>query len=117
MSSHDLGKKGESIAREYLSNKGFTILASNFFCRYGELDIIARDPSSLVFIEVKCRKGINGMEQAVGPLKIKNLKSSARCYLHQVGLAGEDFRFMVIYICLPRHSSGKIMIEAIEDPF
>lgn len=52
---------GEELAATYLSNLGWTILARNWRCAAGELDIVAREPGSppvLVFCEVKCRTGL-----------------------------------------------------------
>ena len=50
------GKLGEQIAADFLSRKGYTIITRNFQTRSGEIDIIARDGDTLVFIEVKTRK-------------------------------------------------------------
>lgn len=50
------GKLGEQIAADFLSSKGYTIITRNFQTRSGEIDIIARDGDTLVFIEVKTRK-------------------------------------------------------------
>lgn len=52
-----LGKVHEEKAAEFLSSKGYTILALNYHCRRGEIDIVARDKGTLVFTEVKYRKG------------------------------------------------------------
>lgn len=48
-----LGRQGEAIARKLYRRQGLEILASNWRCRYGELDIVARDGGILVFAEVK----------------------------------------------------------------
>ncbi len=50
-----LGKKGEKLAREYLEKMGYIIIETNFYCRFGEIDIIARYNDKLAFIEVKTR--------------------------------------------------------------
>ena len=68
-----VGSLGEEIAANYLTAHGFRILERNFRCKGGEVDIIARDPvdKSLVFIEVKARRGLTyGVPQlAVTPFK------------------------------------------------
>mgnify|MGYP001559559692 CR=1 FL=1 len=74
--------KGERIAALYLRNKGFKILESNFRKGYGELDIIATDKDTLVFIEVKTRtssKYGNPLE-AITPWKLKSLVKTAQYY-------------------------------------
>ncbi|KUF06232.1 YraN family protein [Leucobacter sp. G161] len=52
-----LGARGELIAAQYLIDRGFRIVERNWRCRYGELDLIMRDGSTLVAIEVKTRSG------------------------------------------------------------
>lgn len=51
-----IGSAGESAAAVYLKKKGYKILGQNYSCRYGEIDIIARRGSYVVFVEVKTRK-------------------------------------------------------------
>lgn len=51
------GILGENIAVQYLSGQGYTIIERNFKKRYGEIDIIALQNDTLVFVEVKTRKG------------------------------------------------------------
>jgi putative endonuclease len=53
------GSWGESIAREYLSKRGYTIVKTNFRSRFGEIDIIAKSKENLAFVEVKTRKNSN----------------------------------------------------------
>ena len=52
-----LGKKGEDIALNYLTEKGYELVARNYrFSRYGELDLVMKDGNYLVFIEVRTKK-------------------------------------------------------------
>ncbi len=57
-----VGKAGEDNAVKYLQKQGYRILERNFRCRFGEIDLIARDKGVLVFIEVKTRRS-----RAFGP--------------------------------------------------
>ncbi len=50
------GKEGEDQVARYLEKRGFTIREHNFFCRYGEIDLIASKKELLIFVEVKTRK-------------------------------------------------------------
>lgn len=52
----DTGRSIEDLAVEYLQNAGIITLHRNFRCKYGEVDIIAKDQTTLVFIEVRYRK-------------------------------------------------------------
>ena len=55
----NLGETGEAIASAFLENNGYTILTQNYRRKFGEIDIIAREGDSLVFIEVKTRTGVS----------------------------------------------------------
>ncbi|NLH00472.1 MAG: YraN family protein, partial [Clostridiales bacterium] len=50
------GRFGEQQAAEYLKKKGYRIIGLNYFCRFGEIDVIAADKKYIVFVEVKLRK-------------------------------------------------------------
>ena len=51
-----LGRWGEALAAEYLKKKGFRLVALNYSCRWGEIDVIVEDAAYIVFAEVKLRK-------------------------------------------------------------
>ncbi len=70
-----LGKLGEDFAATYLTKHGFFIITRNFKARYGELDIIAIEKDTLVFVEVKTRIGRSfGLpEEAVTPRKLREV--------------------------------------------
>ena len=80
------GDMGEEIAARYLEGRGFQILSRQWRCRYGELDLIARDSSGTVcFVEVKLRKrnaAAPGRE-AVGARKQERLRRAALCWLSE----------------------------------
>ncbi len=77
-----LGKIGEDLAVEYLRKHGYRILERNFKKRYGELDIIALDGKTLVFVEVKTRIGreFGKPEEAVTPWKLREVIQTAHFY-------------------------------------
>ena len=79
-----LGAKHEQRAAQYLEALGYFILETNFRCRQGEIDIIARDGAYLVFVEVKyCADGRAGEpEEAVTPAKQQTILRVARFYLY-----------------------------------
>lgn len=100
MSPHDLGAKGEEIARYYLERRGWEILESNWTCPAGEADIIALDQGVCVFVEVKTRlSGSSAQatpEEAVNKAKRDRYRRIAACYLstHEA----HEIRFDVIAI-------------------
>lgn len=77
-----LGKRGEDIAAEFLKKTGYKIIEKNFQKRYGEIDIVAVEDQTLVFIEVKTRTSSNfgSPLEAITPWKIKALVHSCNFY-------------------------------------
>lgn len=112
-----LGGIGESIATTYLKGKGFTIVERNFRCVCGEVDIVAREGRSIVFVEVKCRKNMEyGPPQlAITPFKQRQISKAALVWLSKRKLFDVDARFDVIAILLHEHDLPEI--EHIRDAF
>jgi putative endonuclease len=95
-----LGKSGEQSVAKYLQKKGYKILIQNYRCKLGEIDIIARDGSVLVFIEVKTRSGLNygSPAAAVNARKQKQISRAAQCYLAEHNLFDSPARFDVVSV-------------------
>lgn len=79
-----LGNFGEELATQYLKKLGYQILARNYFCRSGEIDIIAKDKIELVFIEVKTRTNqhFGPPIDAIDERKRKHLLKTITYYLY-----------------------------------
>jgi len=77
-----LGKYGEDLACRYLQKQGYKILERNFRIRGGEIDIVAIDGQTLVYVEVKARTSYQfGLpEESITPFKIKFLQRAAKFY-------------------------------------
>lgn len=97
---NDFGEQGEQQARLYLSQKGYTLLESNWHDGHLELDIIADYHGELVFVEVKTRSSEDfaPAAEAVTPHKRANLVAAARSYLAQYGLWARPYRFDIITV-------------------
>jgi putative endonuclease len=95
-----LGKRGEDLACEELERRGYVILDRRFRTRCGELDIVARDGKTLVFIEVKARSGssFGSPFEAVTSQKRQRLSAMAESYLLVRRLSGVACRFDVVSI-------------------
>lgn len=78
------GKIGEQEAVEYLKELGYEILYTNFRCKQGEIDIIAKDNEEIVFVEVKTRTSTKYGEarEAVNKIKQKHILDAAKYYLY-----------------------------------
>jgi putative endonuclease len=94
---HRFGAFGEDRAAEYLRRRGFEILARNVRTAYGEIDIVARDGATVVFIEVKSRRSRGGLE-AVDARKRKRLSRLALAFLARAGWLDRPARFDVIAV-------------------
>lgn len=92
-----LGKKGEQLVTHYLKNQGYTICATNFSLRCGEIDIIAEKQNVRAFVEVKLRRtNYFATSQVVTPAKQKKIIQTARRYNCEQALGGKiekDFIF------------------------
>ena len=77
------GKRGEEVAVRYLLRRGYKVLARNFRSPFGELDIIAQDKDTLVFVEVRTggSRRIHDPEETIGPQKQKRIARTAQFYI------------------------------------
>lgn len=83
MKRRELGDIGEKLARKFLKKKGYRILETNFRCREGEIDIIAKQKDYLVFVEVRTKtsSGFGSPEESVTFAKKEKLIASALTYM------------------------------------
>lgn len=112
MATHmDTGREGEQLAQDYLTRKGYRILATNYRFQRSEVDIIAFLPDQdytkggeLVFVEVKTRRGtgFGHPEEAVTPEKQRHLIRAAKAWLHENKMDRTPCRFDVLAVQLPK---------------
>lgn len=81
------GAAAEALAADFLAARGLTIVARNYRCRGGEIDLIARDRETLVFVEVRLRSGgfFGGAGASITAIKRKRLERAAGHYLALIG--------------------------------
>jgi len=96
----ETGKLGERLAAGYLESKGFRILDRNWRQSHGELDIVALDGTTLVFIEVKYRSDetFTDIQHAISHGKVRSLKKYAQKYMYKTDVFYEEIRFDFIGI-------------------
>ena len=99
-SKQDVGKKGESAAVRHLKKQGYKIIEQNYRTKAGEIDIIAREKKTLVFVEVKTRRSTayGSPKWAVTPKKQKAISMAALYYLKMTDQTQADARFDVVSI-------------------
>lgn len=113
-----IGDFGENLAQDFLNNKGYEIIATNFRSSTGEIDIIAQHNDILIFIEVKSRFNSNyGFPvEAVNYIKYKKLLNTAKYYLYKNKITNYFIRFDVIEVFLDEKSKTP-KINHLEDAF
>ncbi len=94
------GKKGEIIASQYLKNKGYKIIKTNYKNPLGEIDIIAKQGDYIVFVEVKTRtsRAFGDPLEAVNETKQMKIRQVATLYLKQLNRLDTPCRFDVISV-------------------
>jgi putative endonuclease len=101
LSTRAVGAWAERVACVFLESQGYEIVKRNFYTRFGEIDIIAKDENYLVFIEVKYRKSkeYGFPSQAVTYKKQQRIRRSCEFYLIRYGIKEETpIRFDVVEI-------------------
>lgn len=101
MNKKELGYFGEDLAAKHLEQAGLAVMLRNYRCPKGEIDIIARDGKTLVFVEVRLRtSAVRGYaEESIGLWKKQRLRSIATYFLLDKGYeTWPDIRFDVIAI-------------------
>ncbi len=96
MNTRKKGKIGELKVIEYLKKKKFSILKHNYFCKYGEIDIIAKKNNTLYFIEVKSvsSKYINPLLK-LNSKKKDNIYKSSMNYLSNINYKNEHIQYFI----------------------
>lgn len=100
MNTRVVGRNGENVAAQYLSQHKYKIVDRNFFCHFGEIDLIAWDGESVIFVEVKSRKDDKfGMpREAVTWHKQQTIVKCANYWLYKNKQIGVPVRFDVVEI-------------------
>lgn len=114
-----LGSWGEALAAEYLRKKKYQLLAVGYRCRFGEIDLIAKDKKHLVFVEVKLRKSgdFAAAREYVNRRKQDRIRVTASLYLAQNPTDLQP-RFDVIEIYAPQGvDTPDPQIDHMEDAF
>ncbi|KMT21492.1 YraN family protein [Clostridium cylindrosporum] len=106
------GLQGEKIASEYIKELGYEILENNYRTKKGEIDIIAYQKNTLIFIEVKLRNSLRyGYPiEAINFRKAKTIKSVALDYIRLKSLFEYPVRFDVIEVFLSEDRNYKVTI-------
>ncbi len=113
---HEFGRKSEALAEEYLKRKGFEILRRNYRYGHKEIDLIAKEGSTVVFVEVKAGRSMSfgAPQERVNLRKQRNLIDAANDFIQRNDLTGYDFRFDVLAIT---YEKDQEIVDHIENAF
>ena len=111
-----LGQTGEALAARKLKKAGYKIIETNYRTRLGEIDIIAKEDDTIVFVEVKSRRSVRfgNPKQAVTPQKQKKISMVALYYLKATGQSTARARFDVVTVISNR---DRPQVEIIKNAF
>ena len=111
-----LGRRGEALAAEKLTTLGYALVARNYRCPAGEIDLIARTGETWVFVEVRARRGgkFGTPEESITPRKRQHLIAAAQSYLQENQLADVPWRIDLVAVELSTRGD-LLRVEVIEN--
>jgi len=114
----ELGDLGERLAVKFLRRGGYGILARKYRCKFGEIDIVAKDRNTLVFVEVRSRTdpGYGHPYESIDYRKREHIKRVAVEFLKRFDLFDRDCRFDCVSVLFDDNLKLK-QIELIKDAF
>ena len=111
-----LGSLGEGIAREHLERNGYEVVTTNFRCRWGEIDIVARIGDWLVFVEVRTRRtaSYGTPEESLSSRKRERLIATAETFLQSHPEAPKEWRIDLISVRMGQ-SGAQAQVDHMEN--
>lgn len=107
---HALGARGERAAKRYLLRQNYRLLARNYRCPAGEIDLICSQGHAIVFVEVKTRTSdhVQDPQEAIRPNQWRRIENAAHYFLMRQDLVGRACRFDVVTVVWPDRGSPRI---------
>ena len=114
----ELGEKGEELTVSFLQERGYRIVANNFRSPLGEVDLVAQEGDTTVFVEVKTRRSLayGVPQESVTSMKQAQILKTALIYLKKNNLGNGNYRFDVVSVVIGPDGEVK-SIELIKDAF
>jgi putative endonuclease len=109
MDRKETGARGEQLAKEHLKKKGYRIIETNYRCRLGEIDMIARHKDCLVFIEVRTKANLNfgSPEESISTAKKAKMRVTAQYYLQSQPKYPKSWRIDFVAVELDGKGTAK----------
>jgi putative endonuclease len=115
----NLGKAHETLAIKFLQRKGLQLVTRNYQCRGGEIDLIAKQGNTLIFVEVRYRKASlfgSAIESVTRSKQAKIIRCARHYLMRHPKLSGCDLRFDIVGICQNGNSRG-YRVEWLDNAF
>ena len=116
MKRRDTGILGEKMAQDFLKKQGYRILETNYRCPHGEIDIVAWDKDSLVFVEVRTKTSqeFGTPEESITPAKKERMRASA--YYYRQTHSNQSLTWRIDVVAVELNQKGKLLrIELIDN--
>ena len=100
------GREGEAQAAQWLMSQGFEVVGERIKTKLGEIDLIARRPGLVVFVEVKWRRKPTDLDRAIDERRLARVAAAVEIVAHEYATGGEDIRIDVLLLApgsRPRH--------------
>ncbi len=109
-----LGKRGEELATHRLEARGYCVVARNYRTKSGEIDLIAEEGGSLVFVEVRTRTGTSfgSPEESITPKKRATMIAAAEEYMQENGAEGREWRIDLVAVQFG--PQGKLRLDVLQ---
>lgn len=106
-----LGQRGEELAVNELSRRGYEIVSRNWYCQLGEVDIVARRGDAWAFFEVRTRRGraFGTPEESVTGSKVARMARVAQLYLSEHGVNVHDVDWRVGVVAVEMDETGHLL--------
>lgn len=106
-----IGRVGEELARHHLEARGYRVVASNYRCRWGEIDLIARDGREWLFVEVRTRRSdaFGEPEESVTEAKARRLILAAQDFLAHSDEAGADPEWRIDLVAIRLGAGRRVL--------
>jgi len=116
--NYQTGQKGEAIAQDFLTKKGYRIVESNFRTRFGEIDLVAAKNKKLIFVEVKLKIGLQfgSPEEMINHRKIWQIQQTAQTFLQtHPRIAAQYSSYQIDAVCIVSDPNQAIQINHYEN--
>lgn len=116
--NYQTGQQGETMAKNFLTKKGYRIIGRNFRTRFGEIDLVAAKNKKLIFVEVKLKIGLQfgSPEEMINRRKIRQIHRTAQAFLQTHPFLAKKYSlYQIDAVCITSEANQTIKINHYEN--